>query len=254
MRNAILAVIILFAVMPGIASSVGIEEISVEYDTENLPSDYINVYINAIGIDKIKEIQLELTYNPTVITPENISTGDLISGGTNVETQKDVGKITFSINNSSGLDGSGSLVKLLFKSIGSVGESSPLDVHLMKVATTENYGINTSTVDVENSEYVVSDEVGTTTEEVNTTAETTTPTGTTTETTTEEVNTTAETTTPTGTTTETTTEEVNTTAETTTPTGTTTETPIKETPGFIALMAISMIVIAAVALYIKRQM
>jgi hypothetical protein len=233
MKNIILVAIILLLI-PGIASA-RIDKIVTGYSMEGLPNDYIDVYINATGVYQIKEIRLELIYNPDVITLENISIGDLISGGTTFTTRRETGNITFNINNSDGLYGSDSLAKILFKSIGSTGESSPLNINLIKVTTTGNYDLDTGTISVENSEYLVG-RVYTTKVE---TTETTIPTiVTTTPAMTETI---AEPTETVPISTETTPISTE-----TTPISAPISTPVKQTPGFVVIIAISTIIIALV--------
>ncbi len=222
--------ILLFATIGGTASAIGIDEVKVGYSQPS--NDTIQVYVTALNADSIGDLQLSLSYDPSVLEIQNIENGDLISGNANanLNTTNDTNKIMFDANSTNGFSGSGSIARITFKVIS--GGTSPLDINVDNATDTTGSDATSSIVKVTDSQYPMS---ATSTPTENVTA---------TETATEE---------PTESVTAT-----ETTPEETIPTGTTPEettvapTTPQSTPGFEGIMSIMGVMAALIIIYKRR--
>lgn len=134
------------------ASANKIEKISVGYNTKNLPTDDIRTYIYAENAENIQDIELELIYDPNILSPLNVTDGNLILEK-NFKSDIENGKIIIRANSSEGIFGSGNIANILFKIIGNRGETSPLDINIIKVLDMQDNDI--SNFSIVNSSYTI---------------------------------------------------------------------------------------------------
>jgi hypothetical protein len=94
----------------------------------------VEVPIEAVDAPSIGPMQMELVYDPAVLTAEMVMRGALLSGNALMESNvTSRGRVIIAMVASDPIKGNGVIVKVRFKVIGSAGQQSALTLESVKV-------------------------------------------------------------------------------------------------------------------------
>ena len=93
----------------------------------------VEVPIEAVGAPGIGPMQMELVYDPAVLTAESVTRGALLSGNALMESNVTPrGRVIIAMVAADPIKGDGVVVKVRFKVIGSAGQQSALTLEAVK--------------------------------------------------------------------------------------------------------------------------
>jgi hypothetical protein len=97
------------------------------------PGSTVEVPIEAIGAPGIGPMQMELVYDPAVLTAETVTRGALMSGNALMESNViPRGRVVIAMVAADPIKGDGVIVKVRFKVIGNAGQQSTLTLETVK--------------------------------------------------------------------------------------------------------------------------
>ena len=112
-----LAVLLLFATVSA-ASAGGLNTISIGGDVQGTVGDYATIYINVTGSDTVGSLQLDVLYDPSIISADSITAESLTTGSMFVPNIDNIaGKIRMGLISIGGVTGNGPLVKINYSII-----------------------------------------------------------------------------------------------------------------------------------------
>lgn len=135
------------------ASAGQIDKIYITNTTGDTGNNVV-VSVNATNMKDIGSLQLDVQYDKNILAAENVTGGDLGSGGMFTSKINDTGKVTIGLISTEGISGNGSIADIVFRVIGPKGTSSPLNIIMTVPTDPKNIPIDVQ--DVVNATFTLS--------------------------------------------------------------------------------------------------
>ncbi len=151
-RLLVLSLLLTAALVAGLVASA--QSLTVSVEAAQAPSGQtVDVPILVQGSPGFAAMHLELTYNPALLSVQEIEPGDLVTGEALTAFNTDeAGRVVISVAASEQIEGDGSLAVARFQVEGEQGQTSPLDLEYPKAWDESGFDL---VVDVESGEFTV---------------------------------------------------------------------------------------------------
>jgi len=123
-------------VSDGVFTVSGVETVTAVVSVENISGEYgakVKVPINISSVARIGSLDIVFGYNPSVLSFENISKGDLTENSSLESNTETAGIVKIALADPTGFSGNGSVAMMEFMVWGLPGDKSPLTLESVEV-------------------------------------------------------------------------------------------------------------------------